>query len=303
MHVLVSGSTGFLGSWVVGDLLAHGHRVTVLVRAGSDMWRLAEYASRLERVTAAIEDHDVLRTAVRAVAPDAVAHLAWRGVDKTHRNDPSQDTNVADSVAFVDIAADAGARVFVGAGSQAEYGPYPRAIREDDLTRPTTRYGQAKLEAFNKASIRVGQRGIRFGWLRVFSAYGPKDNPGGLIPDLIQSLRNREKMSLTGCEQRWGFIHARDVAAAFRLVIENEQARGAFNVGSPDAPLLRETITYLRDRIAPDVELGIGEIPYRPDQVMTLQADVSRLRSIGWSPTVVFEDGIRETIEYSDRKV
>jgi UDP-glucose 4-epimerase len=298
MHVLVSGATGFLGSWVVGELLSHGHRVTALVRPGSDAWRLAEYGEKVATIAAAMDDHDRLRTVVTAARPDAVAHLAWRGVDNKARNDASQAANIFDTLNFLDIAASAGARVFVGAGSQAEYGPYGRAIRENDAPRPTTLYGHAKLACFHMGGAFAGQRGIRFCWLRVFSAYGPKDSARWLIPNLIRSLRAGERMPLTACEQRWGFIHARDVALAFRIALENDSAAGAFNVGSSDAPLLRDTVEWLRDRIAPGAELGIGELPYREDQVMVLQADVSRLMALGWRPAFDFPTGLQELVAW-----
>ena len=148
------------------------------------------------------------------------------------------------------------------------------------------------------AGLVAAQAGMRFAWLRIFSTYGPKDADTWLIPSMIRTLKRGERMSLTGCEQRWGFLHARDAAAAFRRVITDPAASGVFNLGSPQAPPLRTTVETLRDLVDPKAELGFGDDPYRPDQVMTLQADIRRLSALGWKPEVALADGLRETVAW-----
>lgn len=296
MHFFVTGATGFLGSYLAADLLAAGHEVTVLVRPGADTWRLSEVLSRLHVLPGTLADLDSLAPQITAAGFDGVAHLAWRGVGNTDRNSPVQARNVPDTVELAALAAEGGARVFVGAGSQAEYGPHPRIIREDDAARPTTLYGKAKLAAGSMAGQLAAERGIRFAWLRIFSTYGPKDADAWLIPSMIRTLKSGQRMALTGCEQLWSFLHARDAAAGFRLALTDPGANGVYNLGAPEAPPLRETVTTLRDLVDPGAELGFGEVPYRPDQVMVLQPDMSRLMGHGWRPQVALADGLRETV-------
>jgi nucleoside-diphosphate-sugar epimerase len=301
MRILVTGATGFLGSYLVADLVVHGHDVAALVRPQSDMWRLHDLLPRLHVARGSLDDPESLREPLRIFRPDAVAHLGWTGVAGADRNAPEQARNIPITVQLAALAAEVGASVFVGAGSQAEYGPYLRAIREDDVTHPTTRYGEAKLAAGMMASQTAAANGMRLAWLRIFSTYGPKDNASWLIPSAIRQLRREKRMALTACEQRWGFLHAAAAAAAFRIVIETTQASGTFNLGSADAPPLRDTMTRLRDLVDPSAELQFGAVPYRPDQVMHLQADVTRLQAIGWKPQVDFDQGLRETVEWYAR--
>lgn len=300
MRVFVTGASGFLGSYLVADLVARRHEVAVLLRSESASWRLGEALDRLQVIPGALEHLDGLGDALKAFAPEAVVHMAWRGVAGGDRNSPVQAANVAETVRLVELAAEAGAKIFVGAGSQAEYGPYDRAIREDDATRPTTLYGMAKLAAGSMAMHLAEERGLRAAWLRIFSTYGPKDADTWLIPSMIRNLRSGQHMALTACEQRWGFLHARDAAAAFRLAVTHVDARGIFNVGSPEAPPLRETVSRLRDLVDPGAALGFGELAYRPDQVMILAADVSRMLALGWKPEVPLDVGLRETVNWHD---
>jgi UDP-glucose 4-epimerase len=300
MRVFVTGASGFLGSYLVADLLAGGHEVAVLLRPDSASWRLGEAHDRLHVIPGALEHLEGLHGALGAFAPEAVVHMAWRGVAGSDRNSPVQAANVADTVGLVELAAQTGSRIFVGAGSQAEYGPYDRAIHEDDIPRPTTLYGMAKLAAGSMAMRLCEERGLRAAWLRIFSTYGPKDADYWLIPSMIRNLRSGQHMALTACEQRWGFLHARDAAAAFRLAITQAAASGIFNVGSPEAPPLCETVTRLRDLVEPGATLGFGELAYRPDQVMILAADVSRMLALGWKPEVSLDEGLRETVNWHD---
>lgn len=300
MRVFVTGASGFLGSYLVADFLARGHEVAVLLRPDSASWRLAEAYDRLHVIRGALEHLDGLRGPLLAFAPEAVVHMAWRGVAGSDRNSPVQAANVTDTVGLAELATEAGAKAFVGAGSQAEYGPYDRAIREDDVPRPTTLYGMAKLAAGSMAMRLCEERGLRAAWLRIFSTYGPKDADYWLIPSMIRNLRSGQHMALTACEQRWGFLHARDAAAAFRLAVTHDAASGIFNVGSPEAPPLRETVSRLRDLVDPGASLGFGELAYRPDQVMILAADVSRMLALGWKPEVPLDQGLRETVDWHD---
>lgn len=298
MRILVTGATGFLGSWLVEALVARGHHVAALVRPDTNAWRLEHVANRVERIVASFDDAASLEAGLRRFQPEAVAHLGWRGVGNEDRNSPIQAHNIVDATRLAALCASLGVKALVGAGSQAEYGPYHREIATDDVPRPTTLYGMAKLAACTMGAHIAAEAGMRFAWLRIFSTYGPKDADYWLIPSLIKTLRSGKRMSLTGCEQQWGFLHARDAAAAFALALEDAEAEGVFNLGSPDAPRLRDTVTALRNLVNPTAELGFGDVPYRPDQVMILKADISRLTKLGWTPRTGLSDGLRETAEW-----
>lgn len=297
MRILVTGASGFLGSYLVADLLEHGHEVAALVR-GDSPWRLADVVDRITLIAGSLDDVTALRDRLKAFAPDAVAHMAWRGVGNRDRNNPRQARNVWDTAELAAQLAELRVAAFVGAGSQAEFGPLNRPIAPDDATCPTTLYGKAKLAAGSMCEQIAAETGMRFAWLRIFSTYGPKDHDYWLIPNFIKTVAKGERMSLTDCEQRWGFLHARDAAAAFRIALTDVRASGYFNVGHPEGPVLRDTLTRLRDLTNPDAVLGFGDIPYRPDQVMVLQADVARLTELGWKPRINIEDGLRETIAW-----
>lgn len=299
MRVLLTGATGFLGSWVLEQLLDSGDTVAVLLRPGANTSRITEVLTRVRQITGDLRDVAALQPAVLDFAPDAVAHLAWEGVAGAERNAPDQWRNVCAALELVELAARCGARHWVGVGSQAEYGPCASVISEDAPTRPTTLYGASKLATGQLAQALCGQLGLRFGWLRLFSSYGPRDNPSWLIPSLILALKRGERPSVTGAQQLWDYIHVSDAAAAVVAVLRSPDAQGFFNLGSGSATPLREIIETVRDLAAPGQPVGFGELPYRPDQVMHLQADIQRLTlATGWRPQVPLGEGLRSTVRW-----
>lgn len=292
MKVLVTGASGFIGSYVSRQLAALGHDVLVLSRE-PEPWRLADLRASIALVRGDLDDQEAWFDQLRAFAPDAVAHLGWAGVGNFDRNNFAQARNIGWTTELLERSAHCGARVFVGVGSQAEYG---FNLNSQGMERPTTLYGEAKLAAGRMAAQYSIHLNMRFAWARIFSIYGPTDHPYWMVPSLIRDLLSGKTPALTKGEQRWDFLHVEDACHAICMLLENDAASGVFPLGSGDAPTLRSSIEALRDAIDPKLPLGFGEIAYRPDQVMHLQADVGRLRDLGWLPTVPLSRGLAETV-------
>jgi nucleoside-diphosphate-sugar epimerase len=299
MRIFLTGSSGFLGSYIAEELVERGHTVICPLRSGTDPWRLARVRSALTMVAGDLKNRQLLHSVIVETRPEAIIHAAWEGVANSERNNPGQTENITAAARLAEAAAKIGMTVFIGLGSQAEYGPLNHAARELDQLRPTTLYGMAKAAAADFSQQICAAAGIRFAWLRVFSTYGPRDNECWLIPSLAATLLRGESPALTAGEQMWDFLHARDLARAVSRVLESPESAGCFNVGAGQAVSLRHTIEMLRDMIDPNLTLRFGAIPYRSDQVMHLEADISRIRTMtGWAPRVGLEHGLRETVDW-----
>jgi UDP-glucose 4-epimerase len=302
-RVLVTGGSGFLGSYVVRALLGKNLDVAVLLRSQSLPERLQNLEKKLTIIQGELTQPENWLQTARTFAPEAIIHMAWQGVAGKARNDPAQKDNIAATVTLANVAKKLGAQHFIGAGTQAEYGPVNRLCSESDPENPTTLYGEAKLEAKQKTEVYCQENNMRFAWLRIFSTYGPGDHDYWLIPYLVREMLAARVPQLTACEQLWDYLHAHDAADAFVRVLQNEKASGIFNLGSGEAYPLALTVKTIRDQINPDLPLGIGAIPYQADQVMHLQADISKLtNATGWTPKIPLIDGLRETVAWYVKK-
>lgn len=300
MRCLVTGASGHVGAFLVKALLARGCEVAALVRPESDLWRIADVLGKVTVMHGALGDLAEARAAMDIWRPEIVFHLAWGGVTGAYRNDPAQITrNVAGSLELFEAARSAGMTIWVGFGSQAEYGAANGVLHETLIPKPETAYGVAKHCLALMTEKLCAMTGTRFLWLRLLAAYGPMDDPRHLLPSVMEQLLRGEKPALTPGDQRWDYLYVDDAAEAVcRLALETA-ASGVFNLGSGEAQSVRFFVETVRDLIDSALPLGFGDVPYRPDQVMHLQADITRLtEATGWRPQTTLEDGLRRTLDW-----
>ena len=300
MRCFVTGATGLIGSHLVRLLLENDCQVGVLMRPTSDPWRIQDVLHHLHVITGDLTVIEQAGQAIQKFAPDVILHLGWYGVSNRYRNDPAQvSQNLYWSLKLLQLAREAGCQCWVGLGSQAEYGSHDGVLTEDLPTRPVTIYGVVKLCVGLLSQKLCKVYGIRFLWLRLLAAYGPTDDPEHMIPYVILSLLRGQKPALTLGEQRWDYLYVEDAARAIWQVVTHPTAQGIFNLGSGEAHTVRNIVECIRDLIDPGLPLGLGEVPYRPDQTMHLQADISKLKQVtGWSPHIDLDEGLRRTAKW-----
>ncbi len=304
LRCLVTGASGFIGSHLVRFLLDQGCQVSILVRSETNLWRIRDVLQDLQVITGDLAHVEQIGEELRGSAPDIIFHLAWYGVAGARRNDVSQiSQNLYGSLNLMRVASQVGCGCWVGLGSQAEYGIHNTVISEESLPRPQTLYGVTKLCTGLLGQKLCEEYGIRFVWLRLFAAFGPMDSPQYLIPYVINSLLRGEQPALTSGEQRWDYAYINDVVTAIWRVAANPQVKGIFNLGSGTAVRVRDIVECISDLTNPNLQVRFGDLPYPPDQIMLLQADIRRLReAIHWEPTVSLEKGLRETVAWYKRK-
>lgn len=293
MKFVLTGATGFIGSAVLKQLVSDGHEAVVLLRGKSNVDRIKDVSGYQP-----VYYHDLaqagLAETLAAHKPDAFIHLAWKGVGGTDRNASFQITeNLPLTLRSVELAHAIGCRHWIGVGSQAEYGNPNRKVAETDPALPTTLYGKAKLAACWAGLGLSEGLGMKASWVRVFSTYGIGDEPTWFIPYIISELKKGNTPKLTKCEQLWDYLYVDDAARAILSVLYKE-ATGIINMGSGQAVSLKSVVDQIRQSVDPNGSIDYGAVPYRPDQVMHLEADTTRINQLaGWEPKVSIEEGIK----------
>ena len=299
MRCFVTGASGFLGAWLVRQLLQRGHSVTVLMRGTPQSRRVADWIDRVHIVKGSLEAAEGLREELVHDNVDVFFHLAWHGVTAEYRYDPAQiSTNVVGTLRLWELAREIGCKHWIGVGSQAEYGPSTAVLHEEMAPRPVTAYGVAKLATAMLTAKMSEMAGIRHTWVRLVAAYGPGDDPRHLIPSVVRALSSGTRPALTTGEQQWDYLYVEDAANALARIAETS-AVGTFNLASGESVEVRRLVEQLRDMVDPNLPLGFGEVSYATDQVMYLKADIGSLQAAtGWHPETSLQEGLFRTVQW-----
>lgn len=297
--VIVTGATGMVGATMIEQMLADGVKVTAIVRPNS---KKINNLPKHPNVTCVECDIDKLPTLKGKIGTeyDTFYHFAWDGTYGESREDAVlQERNIKNTLEAIELAHAVGCNVFVGAGSQAEFGRVEGTISDNLPKNPVTGYGIAKLSACNLGRIMCEKLGMRHSWGRIVSTYGPRDNSYTMVMSSIIKMLHGERMQFTKGEQIWDYVYGGDCSRAFYLIGKYGKHGKAYTIGSGKSRYLKEFITSIRDVVNPSLEIGIGELPYYPNQVMKLSADISELtQDTGFVPEVSFEEGIQRTVDW-----
>ncbi|WP_191018027.1 NAD-dependent epimerase/dehydratase family protein [Treponema zioleckii] len=291
--LILTGATGMIGSAIVREALRQDYDITCIVRKNSSRIKNIPQNSRVHIIDADISEYKNLELKEKY---DIFMHLAWNKTTVGGRDDvDSQLKNIEYTLAAVRLAKRCGCNVFIGAGSQAEYGVQTVPLTPELPVNPESGYGIAKYTAGKLSSLLCKQLGIRFNWMRILSVYGKNDGENTLISYCIRELKNGRSPELTKCEQIWDYLNCDDAARAFLAVAEKGIDGKFYPLGSGNGRKLSNYMEDIQRIVNPDVPLGFGKKEYYPHQPMYLVADVSELnKDTGWKAEVEFKKIIRE---------
>ena len=297
-QVIISGATGAIGMALIRELTEQGIGVLVLAREGSARNSRIPKHPLVKLRYCALDGLAELQNE-EGEKYDAFYHFAWDGTTGAARNDMYlQNRNVRYALDAVGAAKRFGCEVFIGAGSQAEYGRVEGLLTPDTPTRPEMGYGMGKLCAGLMTREAAHALGMRHVWVRILSIYGPYDGAGSMVASTVSKLLAGEAPKFTKGEQMWDYLYSGDAAVALRLIAEKGRDGAIYPLGSGKVRPLAEYIADIRDVVAPGFPLTFGEIPYAERQVMHLQADISGLQAdTGWTPRQEFKQGIAEILK------
>ena len=294
-RIIVTGATGSIGCAIVKQAVARGYDVTCVVHRGSTRVGNIMRDAHVHIIECNVSEYESLTMDGKY---DALIHLAWEKTYGALRDDVDiQTRNIQYSLDACRLAKRCGCEVFIGAGSQAEYGVKDEPLTPELPVQPESGYGIAKFAAGKMSLMLCKQLGIRGNWIRIVSVYGPQDGANTLANYTIGELKAGRSPKLTKCEQMWDYLYADDAADGFLDVAERGKEGQIYVIGSGVHRKLYEYINDIRAIVNPHVEADFGAIEYYPHQPMYLLADISRLtEDTGWKQKYTFKEGIRNMI-------
>lgn len=303
-RAIITGATGMIGIALVNYLLEQKISVTALIRKNSKKAARLPAHPQLYKVELDLTElsckEALLASGALEQKQDAFFHLGWEGTFGDCRNDMDlQNNNIRYTLDAVRLAKQLECHVFVGAGSQAEYGRTEQKLSAVTPVFPENGYGIAKLAAGQMSRILCQSLGIRHEWTRILSIYGPFDLERTMVMSAICKFAAKETAEFSKAEQLWDYLYVKDAARALYLVAESGKDGAVYPIGSGRTRQLKEYIFAIWDKMDREGQISFGAIPYNKNQVMHLCADISELtKDTGFVPEYTFEEGIEETVQW-----
>jgi nucleoside-diphosphate-sugar epimerase len=301
---LVTGGAGFIGSHIVGELIARGETVRIADDFSTGVRGNLPAPGTFELVEGDLADPTVAARAVTGC--DYVIHQAAipsvpRSIDHpiaSHR------ANVDATLHVLAASRAAGVRRVVFAGSSSVYGNSPALPKREEMpTMPLSPYALQKLISEQYCQMFTRLYGLETVTTRYFNVFGPRQQPGspysGVISLFIDALsEGRAPMIHGDGQQTRDFTYVGDVVTGVLRACEAPGAAGeVINLAAGGRISLLELVASLQRVLGTGVEPQFG--PVRDGDVRDSQADITKARQVlGFEARVPFEEGLRRTVAW-----
>lgn len=297
MRILVTGSSGTIGTRLCEQLLAKGHEVIGVDRV-PNKWQPA-----VQAVTVVA---DLLHANAMDRLPDgidAIVHLAANARVYDLVTDPSRALeNMTTTFHVLEFARLRGIRKFIFSSSRETYGNVRRERYTEDMVRveacesaytASKVAGEALVHAYGHC---YGLHPIIF---RFSNVYGMYDESDRVIPLFIRLARRKEPLTVFGKEKLLDFTYIDDTTAAVIRAIEHYDANAdeTYNLGNGEGTSLMVLAERISALLGSDAPIHVGQP--RTGEVTHYIADITHARTkLGYDPKVPFDDGIVRTVEW-----
>lgn len=299
---LVTGAAGFLGSYVVEELLGRGRSVVAL--DGLQWGRLDFLAPSLARpgctfVAADLRDASATARILTQFRPSCVVHLAALHYIPAAVADPALAVgiNVLGTQSLLSACVASGVERFWFASTGDVYAPSEDPHREDEPPAPFNIYGLTKWQGEQLVALASRNHPrMRFAIGRLFNLYGPRETNPHFLPELIKQIRERpdEPLRLGNLWPRRDLVPTDEAARAVVDMLEAiPEGLTVANVATGAARSMQEVIDLIGGLLGRSLRVETDPAKVRPVERAHLQADVSRLHAlIGWLPHADLRRGL-----------
>jgi len=293
--ILITGSSGFIGSELVKKLLRKKVYLILLINKE----KLKIKSKKIKFISCSLLNYKKLKNILYTNNITDIIHCAWIGVSSQKRNSLQQKLNLKITSNILRAIKYKKINSFISLGSQAEYGSKFYKIYEDSKERPKTQYGKIKIKILKKIQVFCKKNNIRFVWLRIFTGYGPNSDNNWIIPSTIIKIINNQKTKFTSGNQIYNFIYVSDIASAIIKSLYKKTVNGIFNLGSEKSYKIKYVVKLIFKILKIKKKPVFGELSYRNDQAMKFTPSISKIKKkLGWQPKYSISKGLSKTIKF-----
>lgn len=292
MHILLTGSTGFIGSRLAHHLVHHGHTLSLITRPNSDLSALQSITNRLANHLSIYPydgSYDSLLPAFNAKPVDCVIHLAAFSQFTTtpHEMTPMIDANITLGSLLLEAMLAHGCTHFINTGTFSQH-------KSSALYEPCCFYASTK-EAFSTIlDYYCTEHQFKALTLKLTDSYGPNDPRPKLFNQLRSAYQAGKTLDMTPGEQTIYLTHVDDIANAYKIGLSTVSQLSPgdhtqyFIAGQ--GYTLKDIVSRYCTLTRQNISINWGGLDYRPSQIML--PFIGEILP-GWKPTISLEDGLQ----------
>ena len=294
--ILIVGGTGFIGFYLAKRCLTKKWKV---ISFSINLPRKIRYLQKVKYLTGDLSKKKDLKILNQSF--DYVVNLGGyvdhKNKVKTYNSHYNGCKNLSNFFLKKEI------KSFIQLGSSGEYGMLKSPQKENSIGNPKSIYAKAKFLATKHLMNLYNDKKFPVTILRLYQAYGPKQEINRFIPIVIDACLKNKKFDCSDGKQFRDFVHVEDVVSSILLSIKNLKAKGQIiNIGSGKPKKIKNIINFLVKRLNGGNPC-YGKIKLRKDEILKIYPDISKAKNLlKWFPKINFHIGLNSTIRSYEKK-
>ena len=300
--ILITGAAGFVGANLVRFFfLDKNYKVHGLVKKESNLWRIRNLEGKINLHYDDLSILGRLKKTIQIIHPNYIIHLASHGSypQQTDVNNMIK-TNILGTYNLLESTKSVPYECFINASSSSEYGLKEKPMRETDMLDPISFYAATKASITLLCQVFARQFNKPIISFRLFSVYGPYEEPTRLIPVAMRAAITGHTLKLTFGKERRDFIYVDDVVQAFFQARNKKNLGGEiFNIGTGKQYTNLQVAEIIQKYSQNMLKIELGAYEPRNWDTDFWVADISKAKSkLGWKPKYNLAKGLEKTYSW-----
>ena len=307
MKILITGSSGFIGSHLTEYLVERGYEVVAFDRYNSNNhhgWlEKSKYKKKIEFVLGDIRDYDSVNKAMKSC--QSVMHLAALiGIPYSYISPTAYiKTNVEGTLNLLESAKNLKLKQIIITSTSEVYGTaIKKKLSENDELKAQSPYAASKIAADQLSLSYYRSFGLPVKIIRPFNTFGPRQSARAVIPTIITQALSKNKIKIGNLNTTRDFLYVKDLCAAYEKILKSKKLIGQVtNVGVDSEISIKNLISkiskILKIKLIPVVEKK--RVRPQKSEVLRLKCDNTKIKKMtNWKPKYEIDEGLKKLIKW-----
>ena len=307
MKILVTGSSGFIGSHLTEYLVERGYGVVAFDRYNNNNhygWlEKSKYKKKIEFILGDIRDYDSVNKAMKGC--QSVMHLAALiGIPYSYISPTAYiKTNVEGTLNILESAKNLKLKQVIITSTSEVYGTaIKKKLSENDELKAQSPYAASKIAADQLSLSYYRSFGLPVKIIRPFNTFGPRQSARAVIPSIITQALSKNKIKIGNLNTTRDFLYVEDLCAAYEKILKSKKLLGEVtNVGVDSEISIKNLILkiskILKIKLIPVVEKR--RVRPQKSEVLRLKCDNTKIkRMTNWKPKYDLDEGLNKLIRW-----